>query len=114
RRDRPVRARLTYILIPILILIAGVAGWWLGQSGGQAGQLAGAGLSATGASGAGTTPAGIATATGTAPTAGTGAATQGAATSASDLVTVRAVTIAEEPLSRTVLVTGTVMPNQEV
>lgn len=33
---------------------------------------------------------------------------------APDLVTVRAITIAEEPRGRTVVVTGTVMPNQEV
>nr|MBO2478131.1 hypothetical protein [Bacillota bacterium] len=108
------RARLTYILIPILILVAGMAGWWLGQSGGRAGQPPGAGLSGTGGFGAGAAPTGAAPAAVAASTAGTGAATQGAAASASDFVTVRAVTIAEEPLGRTVVVTGTVMPNQEV
>jgi len=103
-----VRARLTYIVVPILILVAGAAGWWFGQQG-ATGQPAATGPAGAGVSGSGSISAGIGTATDSGESS-----SQGTPAGASGIVTVRAVTIAEETLGRTVLVTGTVAASQEV
>lgn len=98
------RARVLLIVIPILI-VAGAAVWWVtrdaaGPTGTPVASSGGAVSVETGTGGTGT------------GSAGTAAPGQGL--SAPEVVPVRAFTIHEQVLGRTVLVTGTVMPNQEV
>lgn len=101
------RARLLWIVLPIL-LVAGVAAWWFTRGAdGPAGQpvvSTGTPPAAPGAAGG--------TAAGTGGGAGTAAGSQ--AVGAPEIVPVRAVTISEAALGRSVVVTGSVQANREV
>jgi len=98
------RARQLWIVIAILVVVGGTAAWWLtrgaeglpGQPGASSGGPGAGGPAASG------------------PAAPVPVSTAARDVGASEVVTVRAVTITEEMVGRTVLVTGTVMANQEV